>query len=189
MWASWARQWTHWAYQALSHNLPSSPRNLKWQDIIMGFCFTSALQIAHQYTKTPSQLPLSFHLLSLTVVLTFSALFVAKLISSKYPVSAQVVDEVTVFFVTTAFFLAITIPMPLCLKFLSWAIYVVLLNVFVFSFFLVQVWYGSVWWEFRAFGICITLLSNMLVCKCVCVWHDRKSFVIYICIVCCKGVL
>ena len=24
MWASWARQWAHWAYQALSHNLPSS---------------------------------------------------------------------------------------------------------------------------------------------------------------------
>uniref|UniRef100_A0A7N2RBK6 Uncharacterized protein n=1 Tax=Quercus lobata TaxID=97700 RepID=A0A7N2RBK6_QUELO len=114
------------------------PRNPQWQDIIMGFCFTSALQIALQYTKTPSQLPLSFHLLSLTVVLTFSALFVAKLISSKYPVSAQVVDEVAVFFVTTAFFLAITIPMPLCLKFLAWAIYVVLLNVFVFSFFLVQ---------------------------------------------------
>ncbi|KAK7844330.1 hypothetical protein CFP56_010996 [Quercus suber] len=94
-------------------------RNPQWQDIIMGFCFTSALQIALQYTKTPSQLPLSFHLLSLTVVLTFSALFVAKIISSKYPVSAQVVDEVAVFFVTTAFFLAITIPMPLCLKFLT----------------------------------------------------------------------
>ena len=115
------------------------PRNPQWQDIIMGFCFTSALQIALQYTKTSSQLPLSFHLLSLTVVLTFSALFVAKLISSKYPVSAQVADEVAVFFVTTAFFLAITIPMPLCLKFLTWAIYVVLLTVFVFSFFLVQV--------------------------------------------------
>ena len=24
MWASWARQCAHWAYQALSHNLPSS---------------------------------------------------------------------------------------------------------------------------------------------------------------------
>ncbi|KAL4633960.1 hypothetical protein ACB092_04G161600, partial [Castanea dentata] len=112
---------------------PIEPRNPQWQEIIMGFCFASALQIALQYTKTPSsQLPLSFHLLSLTVVLTFSALFVAKLISSKYPVSAQVVDEVAVFFVTTAFFLAITIPMPLCLKFLTWAIYVVLLTVFVF---------------------------------------------------------
>nr|POE52355.1 hypothetical protein CFP56_65587 [Quercus suber] len=115
------------------------PRNPQWQDIIMGFCLTSALQIALQYIKTPSQLlPLSFHLLSLTVVLTFSALFVAKLIGSKYPVPAQVVNEVAVFFVTTAFFLAITIPMPLYLKFLSWAIYVVLLTVFVFSFFLVQ---------------------------------------------------
>ena len=116
------------------------PRNPKWQDIIMGFCFTSALQMALQYMKTQSQLiPVSFHLLSLTVVLTFSALFVAKLIGSKYPVSAQIVDEVAVFFVTTAFFLAITIPMPLCLKFLTWAIYVVLVTVLVFSFFLVQV--------------------------------------------------
>ena len=24
MWASWTRQWAHWAYQALAHNLPSS---------------------------------------------------------------------------------------------------------------------------------------------------------------------
>lgn len=114
-------------------------RNLQWQDLIFGFCFTTALGIALQSTQAPSQLPLSFHLLSLTVVLTFSALFVAKLISSKYPVSAQVADEVAVFFVTTAFFLAITIPMPLCLKFLTWAIYVVLVTLLVFSFFLVQV--------------------------------------------------
>ena len=115
------------------------PQNPQWQGIIMGFCFTSALQIALQYMNTPSQLPLTFHLLSLTVVLTFSALFVAKLISSKYPVPAQVIEEIAVFFVTTAFFLAITVPMPLCLKFLTWAIYVVLLTVFAFSFFLVQV--------------------------------------------------
>ena len=114
-------------------------QNPQWQAMVMGFCFTSALQIALQYMKTPSQLPLSFHLLSLTVVLTFSALFVAKLISSKYPVPAQVIDEVGVFFVNTAFFLAITIPMPLCLKFLTWAIYIVLLTVFVFNFFVGQV--------------------------------------------------
>ncbi|KAK4566571.1 hypothetical protein RGQ29_002728 [Quercus rubra] len=111
-------------------------RNLQWQDLIFGFCFTSALGIALQSTQVPSQLPLSFHLLSLTVILAFSTLFVAKLISSKFPVQAQVVEKVAVFFLITAFFLAISIPMPLSLKFFTWAMYgVLLLTVFVFRFF------------------------------------------------------
>ncbi len=111
-------------------------RNLEWQDIIMGFCFTSALGIALQSMQTPCQLPPSFHLLSLAVVFTFSALFVAKFISSKFPVPAQAVEKVAVFFMTTAFFHAIAIPLPLHLKFSTWAIYVVsLLVVFVCSFF------------------------------------------------------
>ena len=111
-------------------------RNLQWQDLIFGFCFTTALGIALQSTQAPSQLPLSFHLLSLTVILAFSTLFVAKLISSKFPVQAQVVEKVAVFFLITAFFLAISIAMPLSLKLFSWAMYgVLLLTVFVFRFF------------------------------------------------------
>ena len=103
-------------------------RNLQWQDLIFGFCFTTALGIALQSTQAPSQLPLSFHLLSLTVILAFSTLFVAKLISSKFPVQAQVVEKVAVFFLITAFFLAISIPMPLSLKLFTWAMYGVLFH-------------------------------------------------------------
>ena len=111
-------------------------RNLQWQDIILGFCFTSAHGIALQFVKTPSQLPPSFHLLSLALVLTFSAVFVAKLISPKFPDTAQVVEKAAVFFAATAFFLAISIPLSLNLKFFTWAIYgVLLLPVFIFSFF------------------------------------------------------
>ena len=109
-------------------------RNLEWQDLIMGFCFTSALGIALQSMQTPSQISPSVHLLSLAVV--FSALFVAKFISSKFPDQAQAVEKVAVFFMTTAFFHAIAIPLPLHLKFSTWAIYVVLLLVvFVCNFF------------------------------------------------------
>lgn len=111
-------------------------QNLQWQDIILGFCFASAHGIALQFVKTPSQFPPSFHLLSLALVLTFSAVFVAKLISSKFPDTAQVIEKVAVFFAATAFFLAISIPLPLNLKFFTWAIYcVLLLPVFIFSFF------------------------------------------------------
>ena len=127
-----------------SHSPPTLPqpsqtteqRNLQWQDIILGLCFTSAIGIAVQFLKTPSQLPPSFQLLSLTLVLTFSAVFVSKLISSKFPDTAQVVEKVAVFFAATAFFLAISITLPLNLKFFTWAIYgVLLLPVFIFSFF------------------------------------------------------
>lgn len=111
-------------------------RNLQWQDIIMGFCFTSALEIALQSTQTASQLSPSFHWLSLAVVLTFSTLFVAKFMSSKYPVHAQVVEKVAVFFVTTAFFLAIAISLPPSFHIFIWTVYAVLLLCgFIYSFF------------------------------------------------------
>ena len=86
-------------------------RNLQWQDLLFGFCFTSALGIALRSTRDPSQLPLSLRLFSLIVILAFSTIFVAKLISSKCPGQAQVLEKVAVFFWITAFFLAISIPM------------------------------------------------------------------------------
>ncbi|KAL4632279.1 hypothetical protein ACB092_04G038400 [Castanea dentata] len=111
-------------------------RNLQWQDIIMGFCFTSALEIAIQSTQTASQLSSSLHWLSLAVVLTFSTLFVAKFMSTKYPVHAQLVEKVAVIFATTVFFLAIAITLPPSFHIFIWAIYAVLLLCgFIHSFF------------------------------------------------------
>ena len=52
-------------------------QNLQWQDIIMGFCFTSALEIAIQSTQTASQLSSSLHWLSLSQSYSLSLLFLS----------------------------------------------------------------------------------------------------------------
>ncbi|KAG6732368.1 hypothetical protein I3842_01G173400 [Carya illinoinensis] len=101
---------------------PAATHNLEWKDIIMSFCFTSAVAIALQSQQTHSKFPPSFYLLCFAMLLTFSALFVAKFISSKFPTAARALELLAVFVAAAAFFLAIAIPLPLPLKFATWAI-------------------------------------------------------------------
>ncbi|KAB1219400.1 hypothetical protein CJ030_MR3G001117 [Morella rubra] len=108
-----------------SQRVPASSvarQDVEWQKIIMAFCFASALSIALQSLQIQSPLPLSCHLLSMRILLTFSALFVAKFVRSKFPTVARVLEQVAVFVAAGGFFLAIAIPLPLHLKFATWAI-------------------------------------------------------------------
>ncbi|KAB1200668.1 hypothetical protein CJ030_MR0G006653 [Morella rubra] len=103
-----------------SQRVPASSvarQDVEWQNIIMAFCFASALSIALQSLQIHSPLPLSCHLLSMAILLTFSALFVAKFVRSKFPTAARVLEQVAVFVAAGGFFLAIAIPLPLHLKF------------------------------------------------------------------------
>ncbi|KAK9278600.1 hypothetical protein L1049_028173 [Liquidambar formosana] len=103
-------------------------QNPNWLKIVLAFCFSSAIEIALQSVQSQyshAQLPQTFHLLSLAILFSFASLFVAKFITSKSPVAARVLEQVGVFFAATAFFLAVTIPLPQSLKWIAWAVYAV----------------------------------------------------------------
>ncbi|KAJ0105534.1 hypothetical protein Patl1_18984 [Pistacia atlantica] len=94
--------------------------NLDWAMIMIGFCLPSAVEIALQSLQTKSQLSPMFHFLSISIILSFTFLFVSKFMSTKFPVSAQVLERVGVLFAVTAIFVAITIPFPLWLNCITW---------------------------------------------------------------------
>ncbi|KAJ6973400.1 hypothetical protein NC653_033664 [Populus alba x Populus x berolinensis] len=70
---------------------------LEWPDIIIAFCFESAIQIALQYEK-PQQpkLPISLFLLSFSILLTFCSLLVSQLISNKFPDISKVLEKIAI---------------------------------------------------------------------------------------------
>ncbi|KAJ6738398.1 hypothetical protein OIU74_003370 [Salix koriyanagi] len=88
--------------------------SLEWPNIIMAFCFEAAIQIALQYEKTQqSKLPIAFYLRSLSILLTFAALFSSQLISKKFPGISKVLEKVAMFLATFAFFTTIATPLAL----------------------------------------------------------------------------
>ncbi|KAF3437971.1 hypothetical protein FNV43_RR20727 [Rhamnella rubrinervis] len=103
-------------------------KNMDWAMIVVAFCFPSAVDLALLSLQINSrQFPLIFHLFSLTILFGLASLVLSKFINSKFPNAAQTLEGASVFFVVTAFFIAITIPFPLCLKLVAWTIYAICL--------------------------------------------------------------
>ncbi|KAM3689286.1 hypothetical protein ACJW31_09G033500 [Castanea mollissima] len=100
---------------------------MNWADVMIGFCLSAALEMASLYTQIERQLSATFHWLSLAIGFAFACFFVSQFIKSKsnFLVTAQVLHKFGVFFAVTAFFMAITIPLPLYFKFATWAIYAI----------------------------------------------------------------
>ncbi|KAJ0105949.1 hypothetical protein Patl1_18979 [Pistacia atlantica] len=95
--------------------------NLNWPKLIIGFCFSAAgALLPGQIHPQPT---LTFHLFSQAVVFAFAPLFVARFIGERHQYVARELEEVGVFSAATAFFLCITIPLPLILKLITWAVY------------------------------------------------------------------
>lgn len=108
------------------HHSPSAaadPHNLEWLMMMINFCLPLAVEIALQSSQTQCQLPPTFHFLCLAITFSFTFLFLGKFMSSIVPKMAQVLQWFGVFFAVTAFYLAITIPLPLWLKCVSWTLY------------------------------------------------------------------
>jgi hypothetical protein len=67
---------------------------LEWPDVIIAFCFESAIQIALQYEKPQHpKLPVSLFLLSFAILLTFCSLLVSQLISNRFPDVSKVLEK------------------------------------------------------------------------------------------------
>ncbi|KAK2642892.1 hypothetical protein Ddye_024655 [Dipteronia dyeriana] len=101
---------------------------LQWRDIVLEFCFTSPLKIALLFAQTNSQLPLSFYILSLAILLTFLCLFVANFIGPHFTNAAQVLEKITAMLVASTVVFTIAIPLPLILKCVIWALYAIALS-------------------------------------------------------------
>ena len=99
--------------------------HMEWAEIVIAFCLAWATNIALLSVQEPSQLPVPFHLFSLAILLAFASTVVSKFMNPKFFLTVQVLEKCGVFFTVTAFFMAITIPFPFCLKFASWAVYVI----------------------------------------------------------------
>ncbi|CAL5362459.1 unnamed protein product [Camellia sinensis] len=86
--------------------------------LVVEFCLTAAFEIAIRSTQTPTTqyYSITFHLLCLVMVFAFAFIFVAKYVSSKHPNLGRVLEHAGVVCGVTAFFVAITVSFPLCLK-------------------------------------------------------------------------
>ena len=99
---------------------------MDWADLMIGFCLSVALEMASLSAQINTQLSAEFHLLSLTNLLfAFACFFVSQFMKPKFLVTAQKLKNFGVFFSVTAFFMAITIPSPLYLKFATGVIYTI----------------------------------------------------------------
>ncbi|GLT58242.1 hypothetical protein SLA2020_311530 [Shorea laevis] len=78
-------------------------QNLQWQNAILAFCFTSAIQISLQFAKSQSKPPLPFSLVSLAILLTFALILIAKMIRRELTKVSQVLENVA-FLIATATF-------------------------------------------------------------------------------------
>jgi hypothetical protein len=96
-----------------------------WREIMVTFCLASAPAIALTYAQIHSKYSPTFHVLSFEFLLCFASFFVSKFMKSKFPVIARVLNLVGFFFAVTAYFTAITIPLPLWLQIIAWLVYAI----------------------------------------------------------------
>ncbi|TXG51570.1 hypothetical protein EZV62_024094 [Acer yangbiense] len=103
--------------------------NLDWAMIMIGFCLPSAVEIALQSLQAhESHLPLSLHFLSLAIILSFTFLFLGKFMPPKFIEIAKVLERFGVLLAVTAIYIAITIPMPIWFKYITWTVFIVSRN-------------------------------------------------------------
>ncbi|KAL4339296.1 hypothetical protein GQ457_08G036780 [Hibiscus cannabinus] len=89
--------------------------NLAMQKQIIAFCLGSSLEIAILYAGTdpPRQLPLTFNLLSIAIMLAFTCISVGKcFMNSKFDMIARKLEQLGGIFTVAAFFIATAIPFP-----------------------------------------------------------------------------
>uniref|UniRef100_A0A7N2M753 Uncharacterized protein n=1 Tax=Quercus lobata TaxID=97700 RepID=A0A7N2M753_QUELO len=63
--------------------------HMDWTDVMIGFCLTSALEIALVSVQVHTQLSATFHLLSMAILFAFVCFSFSELMKSKFLVAAQ----------------------------------------------------------------------------------------------------
>ncbi|GAY53254.1 hypothetical protein CUMW_147950 [Citrus unshiu] len=104
---------------------------LQWQNVVLAFCFTSAIEIAVLFEQTKSPLSVSFYLLSFVILVIFLSLFVGKSVGQSFTVPSQVLEKAPIFLAATSFIITITIPLPPWLTCTTRALYALCLIIIV----------------------------------------------------------
>ncbi|PON84362.1 hypothetical protein TorRG33x02_198220 [Trema orientale] len=85
----------------------------EWGNIMLPIVFRAAIGLAvlsgQVHQQAQARLHPIFHWLSLVLLLTFACFFTSKLIVSKFPIEAQVLERVGLFFTVMAFAIATSI--------------------------------------------------------------------------------
>ncbi|GKV09503.1 hypothetical protein SLEP1_g20989 [Rubroshorea leprosula] len=106
-------------------------QNLQWQNAILSFCFTSALEISLQFATTQSELPLSLSLVSFAILITFAFLLLAKYIRKDHTRVSQVLEKVAFLIAAATVCYTTTIPFPIGFKIVIWCIFSISLLILV----------------------------------------------------------
>ncbi|KAK2997999.1 hypothetical protein RJ639_025792 [Escallonia herrerae] len=99
------------ATKELPENPRNSQHNFDLMMLVIAFCLSTAVEMAQVSTQT--RMPCQQKLVSLSVVLAFGAIVVAKYASSKLPSLSGVLEHVGAFFAATAFMFFVTLSAPL----------------------------------------------------------------------------
>ncbi|KAL7161070.1 hypothetical protein ACSBR2_041675 [Camellia fascicularis] len=107
---------------------PVIPRNAQQQDLelpklVIALCLTATFEITFRSVQTRKHYPITFQLLCLLMVFALAFLVVAKYIVANYPKPGRLLEHAGLLCGVTAFFVAITVSFPLCLKLISWIVY------------------------------------------------------------------
>ncbi|PON83622.1 hypothetical protein TorRG33x02_205790 [Trema orientale] len=102
-------------------------QHIHWPEVVMGFCFASAVQIATLWSQLQSNFAPIFDVVSTAILLSFATIFVSKYIGSKFPRTALVLEQLGVLFAVTGFFITVTISFPKPLVITTWVVYVICL--------------------------------------------------------------
>ncbi|KAL7161071.1 hypothetical protein ACSBR2_041676 [Camellia fascicularis] len=107
---------------------PVIPRNAQQQDLelpklVVAFCLTAAFEISFRSVQTRKHYPITFQLLCLLMVFALAFLVVAKYVVANYPKPGRLLEHAGLLCGVTAFFVAITVSFPLCLKLICWIVY------------------------------------------------------------------
>lgn len=98
---------------------------IKWAEVMMGFCFASAIQIASLWSRTHSNVAPNFDILSITILLSFASIFVSKYIAAKFRRVSLFLEQLGIFFAVTNFFFTITISVSKSLVITTWVVYAI----------------------------------------------------------------
>ncbi|GMN58029.1 hypothetical protein TIFTF001_027126 [Ficus carica] len=104
-------------------------RSTYWANALLPVCFGTSTALTMMSVQARSEIPTIIHLVLLGVMLATASFLVSKFIVPKFPTTAHVFERVGVFVMVTAFFIAMSDPLPIYLKATTWVVYVVSLLV------------------------------------------------------------
>ncbi|KAF5206215.1 hypothetical protein FRX31_004190 [Thalictrum thalictroides] len=95
----------------------------EWRKMILGYCFATSIALLALYFQIqPHDVPLSFYVLSFTLLVSFSASLLAQALSMRFPIIAGISEQVGFGFAVLTFYIAIEIILPWTIKWVAWVI-------------------------------------------------------------------